>query len=158
MQHFGLRQFSRAIFTIAGIVLLIIFGARAASQAGSLAAAGGQAKRATIPLLAMSYGPAALQADSPALGYTRFAIVSLPPIPHPVASVQSPEASHDSSSSLAAVLKMDVHDTVATAQHEIHTTTAGPSETHAQTPDRKDRHAALGRDADMLVADSKDVK
>lgn len=46
MQHFGLRQFGRTMFTIAGIVLLIIFGARAASQASSLTAVGGEVKKA----------------------------------------------------------------------------------------------------------------
>lgn len=50
-QHTGLRQVGRTILTITGIVLLIIFGARAASQASNLAAVGGKTKQgiATIP-------------------------------------------------------------------------------------------------------------
>jgi hypothetical protein len=46
MHHFRLRRFGRTLFTITGIALLIIFGARAASQAGSLAAVGGEVKKA----------------------------------------------------------------------------------------------------------------
>lgn len=46
MQHkFGLREFGRTVLTVVGIVLLVIFGARAASQASSLTAVGGQPKQ-----------------------------------------------------------------------------------------------------------------
>src|SRR4051794_38002245 len=45
MQHTGLGQLSKTILTITGLMLLIIFGTRAASQASSVAAVGGQTKK-----------------------------------------------------------------------------------------------------------------
>lgn len=57
MQHSGIRQVGRTLLTLAGILLLIIFGTRAASQATSLAAVGGQTKKAALPIL---YGPTQL--------------------------------------------------------------------------------------------------
>ena len=50
MQHSGLRQFSRTILTVVGILLLIIFGTRAASQASSLTAVGGRPKPSSFPV------------------------------------------------------------------------------------------------------------
>ena len=44
-QKFGLREFGRTVLTVTGIVLLIVFGARAASQASSLAAVGGKTQQ-----------------------------------------------------------------------------------------------------------------
>lgn len=50
MHNYSLRQFGRTILTIAGIILLVIFGSRAASQATSLSAVGGQTKHSQYPI------------------------------------------------------------------------------------------------------------
>ncbi|HET7320634.1 MAG TPA: hypothetical protein VFI84_03585 [Candidatus Saccharimonadales bacterium] len=50
MQNYSLRQFGRTILTITGILLLVIFGSRAASQATSLSAVGGQTKHSLFPI------------------------------------------------------------------------------------------------------------
>jgi len=69
MQHYGLRQFGRTVLTIAGIILLVIFGTRAASQANSVTAVGGESKKHTVypisltapQLVAISAAPASGQ-------------------------------------------------------------------------------------------------
>lgn len=50
MHNYSLRQFGRTILTITGILLLVIFGGRAASQATSLSAVGGQTKHTVYPI------------------------------------------------------------------------------------------------------------
>lgn len=50
MHNYSLRQFGRTILTIAGILLLVIFGSRAASQATSLSAVGGQPNHSLYPI------------------------------------------------------------------------------------------------------------
>ena len=63
MQHSGIRQIGRTLLTLAGILLLIIFGTRAASQATSLAAVGGQAKKTALPTLNNPLQLATLKSD-----------------------------------------------------------------------------------------------
>jgi hypothetical protein len=66
MQHYGLRQFGRTILTITGILLLVIFGTRAASQATSLTAVGGQPKHFVYPVSLTAPQLVALAAANPA--------------------------------------------------------------------------------------------
>lgn len=50
MQNFGIRQISRTILTVVGIVLLIVFGIRAAGQASDYTAVHGRINQSSSPV------------------------------------------------------------------------------------------------------------
>ena len=58
--NFGFRELSRVVLTVVGIILLLVFGARAASQASSVTAVGGQAKEAVAVFRLRAYTLATL--------------------------------------------------------------------------------------------------
>lgn len=105
MQHSGLREISRIILTIAGIVLLLVFGSRAASQATSIAAVGGQAKKASLALFTPAQYAAMASAD---VSRVTHVVAVAPPATVPTEAQSNTGSATNETTTVSAAVEADV--------------------------------------------------